>query len=201
MQRGKHLVCRLQVSENILVLIVLPNMQRRLVPVLKLRQLHLISSSDEESESCSDVSVSDSDIPSLAPPSVPLPNDDVLFQCLEQSCGNWFQFGSEMEETHGVTDFTVLEEMYDRLLPKLKEKETELLTQSHSAYMHVHNEELPLEQRNVDVLNGLVVSESEAEDPDAYLPNREIGITDQRHILAQNRMLTLRRAARRRCAK
>ena len=48
--------------------------------------MNLISSSDEEIESCSDVNVSDSEIVPITPPTILIPIDDVVLQC------NWFQF-------------------------------------------------------------------------------------------------------------
>ena len=147
------------------------------------------------------MNVSDSEIVPPAPPTILIPNDDVLLQCIEQSFCNWFQFMSEMEKTYSITDSTVLEDVYNRLLPKLHSRDQELLTQSHSAYIHIQKEELPCEQRNIDALNGLIVSESEAEDPDAYLPNAEVGIEEQKRNLAQSRMQMLQRAARRKRAK
>ena len=135
-----------------------------------LTSLGLISSSDEESEPCSDGSVSELETASLAPLHASIPDDDALLQFLQGCNGNWFQFVSEIEENSSVVDPTVLEDIYDRLLPKVSSEEKELITQSHSAFMQVHNQELPSQQREVDALNGLIVSESEVEDPDTYLP-------------------------------
>ena len=70
-----------------------------------------------------------------------------------------------MEEMYSITDSTVLEDVYNCLLPKLHSRDQALLTQSHSVYIHIQNEELPREQRNIDGL------ESDTENPNAYLPN------------------------------
>ena len=165
-----------------------------------LTSLCLTSSSDEEGVYCSELSVSESEIPSLAPPHS-LPDDGILLRCLQRSSSNWFHFVSEIEEMYGVADLTVLEGVYNRLLPMLGSLEKKLVIHSHSAFVYVQNAEFPLQKRDADTLNGLIVSDSEVEDPDTYLPNPGVTVAEQKRALAQSRMVTLRRAARRRRAK
>ena len=104
-----------------------------------LTSLGLISSSDDESEPCSDGSESELESPSPATPPPSIPDDDTLVKFLQSCNGNWFQFVSEIEDNYSVADRTVLEDMYDRLLPKFSSEEEELIIQSHSAYLQVHN--------------------------------------------------------------
>lgn len=50
----------------------------------------------------------------------------------------------------------------------LKSKERELLKQSYEAF-HLDLSASPMQQRNVDALNGLIVSDSDTDDPEQYI--------------------------------
>lgn len=51
-----------------------------------------------------------------------------------------------------------------------------------------------LYNRDDDAWNGLIVSESEVKDPDAYLPNAELGLTEQKCVLSNNRIQALQKS-------
>ena len=51
------------------------------------------------------------------------------------------------------------------------------MAQSHGAFIHVQDNEMSLQERQVAVYNGLVVSESDSNEPDDY------GSTEQMKVL------------------
>ena len=60
-----------------------------------------------------------------------------------------------------------MEEKYD-VLSNCLAPEKNLVAQSHGAFIHVQDNEMPLQERQVAIYNGLVVSESDSNEPDDY---------------------------------
>ena len=124
-----------------------------------------------------------------------LPDDVQLLEVLQQSAFNWFEFVSRIEDSLGQVELALLEKKYEVLSNHLAQKEKDLMAQSHDAFIHVLNNDIPLQQRQLAVCNGLIVSESESEDPDDYAR------TEQMNVLVQRRLSAIKRRARRNRAK
>ena len=111
---------------------------------------------------------SESDLATEEPICVVLPDDVQLLDILQQSGFNWFEFVSRIEDSFGHIEHAILEEKYNVLSNCLTQEKRNLVAQSHDAFIHVQDNEMPLQERQVAVYNGLVVSESDSDDPDDY---------------------------------
>jgi len=155
-------------------------------------------SSDEMSDDSGTSLNSESDDAVDEPISVVLPDDAKLHDMLQESGFNWFEFVSIIEDSFGQIEHTFLEKKYEALSSHLAPKEKELATHSHNAFVHVQSNEMPLQERDVAICIGLIVSESESDDPDVYGQSIDI---EQRKVLVQRRLTAMRRRARRSRAK
>ena len=138
---------------------------------------------------------SESDAAAEEPICMVLPGDAQLLEVLQQSGFNWFEFVSRIEDSFCQVKHAPLEEKYKVLCNHLAQKEKDLVAQSHDAFIHVQSTETPLQERQVAICNGLVVSESESDDPDEY------GRVEQMKVLVQRRLTVIKRRARRNRAK
>ena len=158
-----------------------------------------ISLEDSSSDEMSDDSVapmsSESDVAEEQCTCMVLPDDVQLLEVLQQSAFNWFEFVSRLEDSFGQVEFSLLEKKYDVLLNSLAQKEKDLVVQSHNAFTHVQNNEMPLQERQAAVCCGLIVSESESDDPD------DCSHVERMKVLVQRRMKVIKRRARRNRAK
>lgn len=123
-------------------------------------------SSDEMSDDSGTSLNSESDGAVDEPISVVLPDDAKLHDMLQESGFNWFEFVSIIEDSFGQIEHTFLEKKYEALSSHLTPKEKELAAHSHNAFVHVQSNKMPLQERDVAICNGLIVSESESDDPD-----------------------------------
>ena len=149
-------------------------------------------SSDEMSDDSGTSLNSESDGAVDEPISVVLPDDAKLHDMLQESGFNWFEFVSIIEDSFGQIEHTFLEKKYEALSSHLAPKEKELAAHSHNAFVHVQSNEMPLQERDVAICNGLIVSESESDDPDVYGQSIDI---EQRKVLVQRRLTAMRRRA------
>ena len=80
---------------------------------------------------------------------------------------NWFEIISRLEAmTVPLVDTEVLETQYQSLLEKLNLSEQEKLIQSHDAFLYIKKNEEPLREREAQVCNGEIVTESDSDNPD-----------------------------------
>lgn len=146
------------------------------------------SSSTGEESSDDEVCISagtnaDSDI------DIDMPCTDELYKILEQSQFNWFHFVEEL--TEGRTDHVhvelQLEKYYLALISSDKpQAEMKLIEQSHKAFT-ADLQTRQLTDRQADALNGVIVSDSESEDPDAYLGLSHLSSDRVRALIATKR--------------
>ena len=105
-----------------------------------------------------------------------IPLEDTI-SLLQQCRWNWFEFLDQMEEKDGYCEGAT-NVLYTRAMScttiQVSHQEKELLQQSYDAYKIDQEICLPVDQRNADAFNGMIVSDSEVEDPEDYLEeNRE----------------------------
>ena len=83
---------------------------------------------------------------------------------------NWFSVLDNLSEKYGASIEDELEHYYtDAMDSPFTESEKSLLEQSHKAYL-ASIEEQKQAIRQADCLNGMIVTDSESDDPDDYLP-------------------------------
>ena len=66
----------------------------------------------------------------------------------------------------------------------LAQEERQLLQNSHEAYLAIERAEAPAQVREADALNRDIVSESDSDSPDAYLPGREASLALKKRLTA-----------------
>ena len=104
---------------------------------------------------------------------------------------NWFEIAQETEHRNEAICF-------ESLCSALPQKEQELLIESHSAYLCIEKSDLPEQQHTVDAFNGLIVSESEEDNPDINLSTQ---LSEETKLMLKKRIASIRRRNRRLHAK
>ena len=118
--------------------------------------------------------------------------DEIIDQ-LRDSQFNWFELVSRIEDK-GI-DVSHLESNFENVSTRLSIEDCQLLHNSHDAYLEVQRAEMPSQDRQVESLNGYIVSESDSDNPDSYLPGGDAGSA------LRKRLAAIRRKCRRDCAK
>ena len=103
---------------------------------------------------------------------------------------NWLELVSKAEDVGA--DVTLLESHFENVCAHLNEAERQLI---HEAYLEVERTEAPAQVRETDALNGDIVSESDSDNPDAYLPGGDAALA------LKTRIATIRRKCARERAK
>ena len=140
----------------------------------------------DDSESSTGSSETDSDVDSadveLPPESIAnFPLEKMLAVLKTRQC-NWFELVSTVEEMD--IDPNCLESYYELVSSHFSEHELRLLQQSHAAYLHSEKYEAPQQVREAAALNGDIVSESDSDNPDDYLPGGEAAVVLKKKIAA-----------------
>ena len=98
----------------------------------------------------------------------PLPSKESILTTLTESKWNWFQF---LELTEKYDDGGVrLEQVYEAVISgnDLLPHARKLLKQSHDAYVCDRNTRLSHDLREADALNGMIVADSDDENPEEF---------------------------------
>ena len=126
----------------------------------------------DDSESSTGSSETDSDVDSadveLPPESIANFSLENMLAVLKTRQCNWFELVSTVEEM-GI-DPNCLESYYELVSSHFSEHELCLLQQSHAAYLHSEKYGARQQVREAAALNGDIVSESDSDNPDDYLP-------------------------------
>ena len=113
-----------------------------------------------------------------------LPINEVI-DLLRAGQFNCFELVGKAEDVRA--DVTLLENHFEIVLAQLSEEERQLLQNSHEAYLAIERAEAPAQVRDADALNGDMVSESDSNSPDAYLPDREASLALKKRLTAIRR--------------
>ena len=139
------------------------------------------SSSTGSSESDSDL---DSEVVASSPESVTsFPLNDIVDVLKAGQC-NWFEVVSTAEEK-GINP-SYLEGQYENVSSRLSEHDLRLLQQSHSAYLQIEKDD-NFQVREAAAFNGDIVSESDSDNPDEFLPGSEAAVAIQKKVAAIRR--------------
>lgn len=130
---------------------------------------------------------------------VTLPTDDELIWILQKSKFNWFELVDRvMEKNCEENEQAVvlnLESFFEQVLSSdCSIREKTLLEQSYHAYYNDSNRRC-LADREANALNGLIVTDSESEDPDHYVGSCDLADPKTQAFILKKRQ-TLRRHAR-----
>ena len=151
-----------------------------------------INPGGESSEGCSE---SDEDEDENIDPStnvVPLcvHTTEELLQLLKLSRCNWFELVDRvMEQSNESEEATVAQ--FEKIFPAmmasdLGENEKHLIEESHQAF-NLDRCNSHLRERVANALNGMIVTDSESDDPDAYLEIHDLSGVKARALIAKKR--------------
>lgn len=157
-----------------------------------------INPGGESSEECSDSDEdqnSESDNPSAD--LLTLPTDEELLQFLKQSRYNWFELVDHVvERSDNCQEATItqLEKVFPRVMAlDLSNGEKCLIEQSHQAFNMDYSNSHSVE-REANALNGLIVTDSESDDPDTYLEVHDLCSAKAQALITKKRKSIRRRA-------
>ena len=115
-----------------------------------------------------------------------------LEEILVSSCFNWFAVVETVTERYGDAMEQQLEKYYTVLVTPGRFEAEKTLTQSHDAYL-ADIEARQLVNRQAEALNGMIVTDSENEDPDEYL-QLDLASEHAQEIIERKRKSICRRA-------
>ena len=114
---------------------------------------------------------------------------------LSDSGYNWFEFVSVFEQCLGKYHLypKQLRSRVQSMSDKLNPEETRLLKQSYDAFVNLQQCEEPIQDREIRVWNGDIVSESDSDNPDEYASAVDDSI---KRKLVQKKVMQIRRRAK-----
>lgn len=138
-----------------------------------MQQLGLIPSDSESSDDDTD-SDSEGHESDVSVDSVLVPHDGELVCMLRESQFNWFELVSNLVEQHGIEHETAVINELDKFFAFVMSSEESvgektLIEQSHLAFCYDFEVCRPEADRQAETLNGMIVTDSEHEDPDQFV--------------------------------
>ena len=157
-----------------------------------------INPGGDSSEECTDSDEdqnSESDNPSAD--LLTLPTDEELLQFLKQSRCNWFELVDHVVKRSDNCEeatITQLEKVFPHVMAlDLSNSEKCLIEQSHQAFNLDYSNSHSVE-REANALNGLIVTDSESDDPDTYLEVHDLCSAKAQALITKKRKSIRRRA-------